>query len=68
MLVLSLNFVLPETSSVGIYFIFFSTEERKTYKKHHSNNSLKKIFFHKKMKFCHVQQHGWTWSVLCLVK
>ena len=32
MLVPSLNFVLPETS-VGIYFIFFSTEERKTYKK-----------------------------------
>ena len=22
----------------------------------------------KRMKFCHLQQHGWTWRVLCLVK
>ena len=22
----------------------------------------------KKMKFCHLQEHGWTWRVLCLVK
>ena len=21
-----------------------------------------------KMKFCHLQQHGWTWRVLCLAK
>ena len=22
----------------------------------------------KRMKFSHLQQHGWTWRVLCLVK
>ena len=22
----------------------------------------------KRIKFCHLQQHGWTWRVLCLVK
>ena len=22
----------------------------------------------KRMKFCHLQEHGWTWRVLCLVK
>ena len=22
----------------------------------------------KRMKFCHLQQHGWTWRVLCYVK
>ena len=22
----------------------------------------------KRMKFCHLQQHEWTWSVLCLTK
>ena len=22
----------------------------------------------KRMKFCNLQQHGWTWRVLCLVK
>ena len=27
------------------------------------------LFSHEnRMKFCHLQQHGWTWMVLCLVK
>ena len=23
------------------------------------------LLSHKKMKFCHLQEHGWTWRVLC---
>ena len=26
------------------------------------------LLSHKKMKTCHLQQHGWTWRVLCLLK
>ena len=24
--------------------------------------------YKKKMKFCHLQHHGWAWTILCLVK
>ena len=26
------------------------------------------LFSHKRVKFCHQQQHRWTWEALCLVK